>query len=86
MTKQEQQFLALGAHIHRMISEVYNNAGLETAYARQTITFPTLGERGSVEIMILRDKALANVAEKAIASHYNVETLLVPAETQDKPQ
>ena len=76
MTHDDEVCLKLGREVVRMIHEVRKATGEDVGYSRRTFTFPG----GEVVLLILKDKALADVADAAISGKYKVETVKPPSE------
>lgn len=75
-SRNDQQCLALGKDILRMINDLRKTAGADAGYARRKITFPG----GEVHMLICNTKALADMMEKAVAEELHVTTAAPPSE------
>lgn len=75
MTRDNEQFLKIGREIVRMIHDVRNVAGNETAYARRKFTFPG----GECHIFVVQDERLAILFDLAAEATHRVVNAIPPS-------
>jgi hypothetical protein len=68
LTSADRVCLKMGREIVRMIADLERAAGKDAGYARRTLTY----RGGSVELLLVNQKALADLFERAAAREMDV--------------
>lgn len=85
MSAEDEKFMKFGRMVFGMISDCLVAGRPGPVYARKTVTFPTNPERsakGSAELIVTTDAAIADLFEKAVAGEYSVTDLPVSEKVQ----
>ena len=76
MKRQDEQCLALGKEIVRMVGDVVSAPATGVAYGRRRFTYPG----GEFHLFLCREKQVADALEGAIATIYDVKAIVPPSQ------